>query len=124
MFENIGSKIKNLAIVFTCIGFVASFITGFTVMPFGIIYIVVGCLISWIGSMLIYGFGQLIENTDKLVNKLSPEEETAEEITHSKSSSKRENWTCISCGTENAGHIPYCNSCGVSRDWSESKRQE
>ena len=31
--------------------------------------IIGGCLMSWIGSFLLYGFGQLIENTDILVKQ-------------------------------------------------------
>ena len=32
----------------------------------GIIVIVFGCLVSWIGAFFAYGFGQLIENTDEI----------------------------------------------------------
>ena len=32
----------------------------------GIVIIIVGCLASWIGSFFTYGFGQLIENTDRI----------------------------------------------------------
>lgn len=32
----------------------------------GIVVIVFGCLMSWIGSFFAYGFGQLIENTDEI----------------------------------------------------------
>lgn len=78
MFSNIGGKIKNLAVVITWIGIITSVIfgimmmaTGYGEMVFiGFLVALVGSLLSWIGSFLLYGFGQLIENTDAIVKKL------------------------------------------------------
>lgn len=70
MFENIGGKIKVLAKVCTWIGIGGSVLAGVPVMiasgVAGLIVIVVGCLASWVGSFLLYGFGQLVENSDKM----------------------------------------------------------
>ena len=69
MFNNIGNKIKGLAVLFTIIGIIAScilgFLTLFIVMNFlwTILIIVVGCLLSWVGSFLLYGFGELVSKT-------------------------------------------------------------
>lgn len=79
MFENIGGKIKALAKVLCWIGIIASVISAIamwgqnssyspTILP-GILILVLGCLLSWIGSFFAYGFGQLIENTDRIANK-------------------------------------------------------
>ena len=82
MFDNIGRKIKTLAKVVTFIGMGGSVLTGFSVYVniikeneenfiagLIIMFLVVGlgCLASWVGSFLLYGYGQLIENTDILV---------------------------------------------------------
>ena len=76
-FNNIGRKIKTLAKVITWIGITASVIYGIVVVwlsnsPIfiiqGLIVMIVGSLISWLSSMALYGFGQLIENTDILVS--------------------------------------------------------
>lgn len=77
MFDEIGFKIKTVAQVFTWIGIVGSVIWGFVVMGsnvdnavlFGILIIAIGSLASWLGSLTLYGFGQLIENTDILVKR-------------------------------------------------------
>lgn len=76
MFDNIGSKLKAVAEVFAWLGIIASSIFGLVIMfanedtPLpGLIIIVVGCLGSWLSSLSMYGFGQLIENTDKLVEQ-------------------------------------------------------
>jgi len=86
VFTNISGKLKLLAKVICWLGIIFSVISGsiflfsgnaissvtvsgtsFAVSPVvaGLIIIVMGCLTSWISSLFIYGFGQLIENTDK-----------------------------------------------------------
>ena len=74
MFSNIGSKIKVLAVVITCIGIVASIIIGIVLMTTdeelivpGILVMIAGSLLSWLSSFFMYGFGQLVENSDKTV---------------------------------------------------------
>ncbi len=76
MFDNIGRKIMPLAQVVCWIGIVGCVITG-TVLLFidedlvltGILLAVFGSLLSWIGSFFLYGFGQLIDNTDTIVGQ-------------------------------------------------------
>ena len=74
MFENIGGKIKGLASAICGIGMIISCLIGLgmiisddDMILYGIIIAVIGCFFSWIGSFLLYGYGQLIENSDKLV---------------------------------------------------------
>ena len=78
MFDNIGGKIKGLAKVLTWIGIIGSIAAGAAmvdVVDEDIVVIVMlgtiigGSLVSWVGSFLLYGFGQLIENTDILVRQ-------------------------------------------------------
>ena len=71
MFENIGGKIKTLATVCTIIGIVVSIAVGIFYgaeadFLAGLLIIILGCLSSWIGSFLLYGFGELIENTTEI----------------------------------------------------------
>ena len=76
MFNDIGGKIKGLAVLLTWLGIILSVVIGALIasasddlIVAGFIVIVVGILLSWIGSFCIYGFGQLIENSDKLVSQ-------------------------------------------------------
>ena len=77
MFDNVGSKIKKLAKIFCWLGIAASVISGIAIIIAspsaynhnslaltGVLTVALGCLFSWICSFFIYGFGQLIENTD------------------------------------------------------------
>ena len=75
MFDNIGGKIKTLAQVVCWIGIICSVISGIVMMAngdelafLGFMIMVIGSLVSWVSSFTLYGFGQLIENTDQLVH--------------------------------------------------------
>ncbi len=87
MFKNMGKKIKVLSIVMMWVGFAmwcisGLFLIGSGVMMLdygiggvvsiigGLIVIALGFLFSWIGSFISYGFGQIVDNTDKLVRIL------------------------------------------------------
>ena len=74
MFDDIGEKIKSLAYAVFCVGIISSIIYGFVMagtdenlILLGFVIIIAGSLISLMSSYIIYGFGQLIENTDQLV---------------------------------------------------------
>ena len=82
MFQNVGKKIKILALVIYLLGIFVSvvasvymsdvilFVSGmqeggsFVLM---LLMILGGIGISWAISMLIYGFGHLVENSEKMV---------------------------------------------------------
>lgn len=72
MFTKMGSKIKMLAkvscwigIVYSVIFFVMTLIAvgDKTQIMLGFLTLVLGPLLSWIGSFVLYGFGELIENS-------------------------------------------------------------
>lgn len=72
MFNKIGEKIKILAIVICIVGIIASLFVGMLFIAdneflLGITTIVVGVLASWVSVFVLYGFGQLVENSEKMV---------------------------------------------------------
>lgn len=76
MFDNVGGKIKAVAQVVTWLGIVVSVIAGLNIISIdeglafqGFLVMVLGSLLSWLGALTLYGFGQLIENTDILVRQ-------------------------------------------------------
>lgn len=75
VFNNISKKIKILSYVCTIVGILCSFIFGFVLLKsknyMGIAVIILGSFISWVASFTLYGFGQLIENTDIIANRRS-----------------------------------------------------
>jgi len=93
MFENIGSKLKWLAMAVCALGMLASLVFAVTIWMqkgsgqdttlLGIIVLVLGCLASWVGSFFTYGFGELIENTNIIIGKLNePKNAPADSIPH------------------------------------------
>ena len=85
MFNNIGGKIKSLAKFMCWLGISASVIIGIVLIIgatnrngyysytdtnmviTGILVMIMGSILSWIGSFVLYGFGELVDNSSKLV---------------------------------------------------------
>ena len=70
MYENIGKKIKGLAQILFIVGAIAAAIIGMVLMIIstsfillGVLTLFLGPILSWIGSWLLYGFGELIDKT-------------------------------------------------------------
>ena len=72
MYSNIGGKIKDLAVFVFCLGAVITVLVGCFWMfklkqLIGLVWILGGPFFSWLGSFTLYGFGQLVENSDTMV---------------------------------------------------------
>lgn len=71
MFSNIGTKIKTLAQILCWLGVIGTVVGGLVLMgndgTSGFVVLFVGPPLSWVASFFLYGLGQLIENTDKMV---------------------------------------------------------
>ena len=126
MFRNIGSKLKSLAYICTAAGMIASIIYGILSMPAGIFAILLGCLLSWVGSFALYGIGQLVENSERLLRLLDQTDAQTDAVAAAVTPAKaaRKPWVCVSCGTENGAQIGYCVNCGTNRGWSEDQRRK
>lgn len=75
MFNNVGEKIETFAKVIVWLGIIGSIIGGIIFISsenigMGIAIIIGGPIVSWLSSLILYGFGQLIENSDYLVNAI------------------------------------------------------
>ena len=86
MYDNIGAKIKGLSKAIFIIETIVSVIVGIMVYNEGWIYIgvivmMVGPIVAWLLSWLLYGFGELIDKTcdiarivhgDEINSKIKP----------------------------------------------------
>lgn len=83
MFNDIGRKIKLLASIVAWGGIIGSIISGIGTFVslndnymtedfafVGIIVAIVGAISSWIGSFVLYGFGELIDQTTQINSTL------------------------------------------------------
>lgn len=77
MFDNVGSKIKGLASFFCWGGIIASVVGGIWLIGLldedlfwvGIIVLILGSVLSWISSFVLYGFGELVTNSAIIAGK-------------------------------------------------------
>ena len=86
MFNDIGKKLKGLALTMCILGIIASIAVGVVLIIigieeesiiwlFGIILIIFGSIASWISSWLLYGFGELIDKTCAIELNTRPKKE-------------------------------------------------
>ena len=86
MFNDIGSKIKSLAKIISGVGIVVSLVisifvfvtlhsTGFIEDEYSIVIsiflIVIGVALSWLATFLLYGYGELIDQTAEIKSFLA-----------------------------------------------------
>ena len=86
MFSNIGNKLKGLAITLTVLGIISSLVYGIIVIVStedlhgsakisgvigGLLIIVLGSILSWVGSLALYGFGQLVDSAQNIEKRLT-----------------------------------------------------
>lgn len=76
MFRDIGVKIKILAVILTWLGIMGSVGGGIVLMMsdqlvIGILVALIGSLAAWLGSFLLYGFGELIANTTEIKEEMA-----------------------------------------------------
>lgn len=114
MFNNISSKIKGLAYVITAINIISSIFIGALLIvnvsvTWGIVAMVLGTLVSWTCSFVLYGFGQMIEDTTatrmysrKIAMKVMD---------------KPQEKICHCCGNYIVGDLcPFCNTIAIDKD--------
>ena len=73
MYDNIGGKIKGFAKVSFIVAAIAEVITGIALMAadedlilYGLLVMVVGPIVAWVSSWLLYGFGELIDKASDI----------------------------------------------------------
>lgn len=136
MFDNISSKIKILATAICWIGIIGSIITSIVMffnanetadlyIPLGCMFLFLGPIVSFANSILIYGFGELIEqsqeaseNTRNIAELLSKNNKIVDVFVKNETKPVKppqslkatHKWLCSRCGcyTETSP----CSNCG------------
>lgn len=96
MYDNIGGKIKGLAKFLFLVDALAAVVSGIVMMGsdddlvgLGFLVIFGGVLIAWVSTWLLYGFGQLIENSDIIAQEFSRKNEKYEKKVAQKLENKK-----------------------------------
>jgi hypothetical protein len=129
MYSNIGEKIKKSSLFFAIIGSIAGIVVGTGFISQGNDYnneiwqtagwafAIGGPLMSWILSLVLYGFGELVEKAQALhaveTVKNNTTISTGDPIQprHGIGYRQQNTWTC-SCGHVNSAANGYCERCG------------
>ena len=84
LYKNIGGKIKNLAKWIFIIEAIGAIITGFVLLftdddliLYGLLTLVCGPIIAWLGSWILYAFGELVEDVHAMRDKEGTTKETS-----------------------------------------------
>jgi hypothetical protein len=86
MFKDIGYKIETVASVVCAIGIVGSLFAGFVLvvgrdqMFDGIIAAALGILLSWLSTIVLYGFGTLVRTSEESNDRMKKIEDTLDEM--------------------------------------------
>ena len=130
MYSNIGGKIKGVAMAIAVIGALSSIVAGVmmidegngyhgnsTLVGLGWFFIIGGPILSWIGSMTLYGFGELIDKTQEihwimLQKSVTDKMDKVEtQGYHNANQKQRKTWVCPTCGYVNDISSMYCQNC-------------
>ena len=127
MYSDCGKKIKKVSYFIMVIGIIASIATAFLLLetygPLALAILIAGIVSSYISSLLIEGFSELIEKSSentyysmKILEKLEGlevEKECGERDINNKRTEDifQKYWTCSKCGRMNCADITICD-CG------------
>ena len=141
MYSKVGGKIKVLAIVEFILGVIVSIATGFLLgsasgqvssyMSYSrsssfswgifILVVVVGFILSWLSSLFIYGYGQLIEDTHEIKQMIETNKSDAKQPSNVPQAAapranapqinKTSTIICPRCGHEQSSDLKVCSRC-------------
>lgn len=82
MFNNIGGKIKAVCSLACALGIIGSLLLGLSLLMSGhvvsgTVLAALGSLLAWLSCLALYGFGQLVENSDILAGRMQGKEPEA-----------------------------------------------
>lgn len=132
MFDNIGSKLKGLAYTVSALGIIASILGAIVLwgansshnstIGTGLLVLIVGCVVSWVGGFFTYGFGELIEQQATIISLLEKPNKAAGKpletefpsapATPTSTIDMPTAWKCPECGASNAFGVLHCKRCG------------
>lgn len=136
MFKNIGKNLKNIAKILCIIGMVISVIYGISIaflivgagsestnifkiiaaLVLGIVLAAILCFLCWLGYATLYGFGKLIENSDKMLQNserilMLAQKNNSQEENQYVTPESNLTWTCSKCGYSVSKDYTYCPFC-------------
>ena len=140
LYEDIGGKIKNLAKWIFIVEAIGAIITGLVFLftdedfiLYGLLIMILGPIVAWVGSWILYAFGELVEDVHAMRNEESPTtvNTTAMPSTTPTYTAKSPvvttapvagGWTCT-CGRNHAAYESSC-VCGATKHEAKMKNNQ
>lgn len=136
MYNNAGSKVKTLAktiaivlMVLSVLGGIGTMIAGSFIA--GLLAAALGCLGAWLSGLTLAAFGELVENSNKIVKALgadAPKGRPAAPAAYQQAPAGYQPrpaapqqrpaaaQVCRVCGAPRKSSSPFCGSCGAKMD--------
>ena len=124
MFKNPGRKIKNLAMASFIVETIAAIIGGIVLMCedyvfLGFVTILGGFFVAYVTALLLYGFGELVENSaiHKSNNQVTTEKSSSKKVAPSKKEPVKNQTDLenLSTSYECAKGMIICPNCGIEQ---------
>ena len=136
-YDNIGGKIKGWAKWIFAIEAIAAVISGFVLMAqnedmilIGLLVAVLGPIVAWVSSWLLYGYGQLIENSDIIAEEYNRKNEKHEKDiakSHAKKEAQRREKVKATIANPNTADDEYiditCPNCKEELSYTKEELQ-
>ena len=136
-YDNIGGKIKGWAKWMFAIEAIAAVISGFVLMAqdedmilIGLLVAVFGPIVAWVSSWLLYGYGQLIENSDIIAEEYNRKNEKHEKDiakSNAKKEAQRREKVKVTIANPNIADDEYiditCPNCKEELSYTKEKLQ-
>ncbi|MBQ6849008.1 MAG: hypothetical protein IJN76_03015 [Clostridia bacterium] len=122
MYTNIGGKIKALAIAVFVVGLFGSVLLGVGLMvtdenalPVGITMLLVGPVMAFFSSWLVYGFGELIDQASAIERNTrvgAQGQGTVKAGVLEQNNDSSDVQYCAACGSVHTKGTLFCGQCG------------
>ena len=135
MYDNIGTKIKDVAIAFCIIGIIASIVSGIILVVagdgleiVGFLVIGIGSFLSWLSSFPLYGFGEMIDKLSAIEENTRGGKSKAKNNTNapakaSNSNSKKNNSAFKEKAVFEDEYVDVvCPECGETLSFNKSEK--
>ena len=86
---------------------------------------IIGPFVAWLSAFLLYGFGELVDNSSKIKSDTEDQKKNQQIIikelkklngSNPNEDTDSKNWNCENCGTLNDKHASFCYICGNKKN--------
>ena len=122
-YSNVGGKLKIFAKIIFALDTALTVLLGIAILilaeesnTMGLFFIILGPVFSWLGSLVLYGFGELVERAAEIAHNTSNTYHIAQKNV--------KKIFCQKCGSEADYGSQFCAQCGSRFSQQQSNRRK